>query len=166
MNLETIEKLIKFMESHDLTELQVREGDLEFKARRGERREMPFAFQPVHGIVHGAEAAPAPQHAKTERGPVEQASKPAAVETGGAKKNQKEICSPIVGTFYRRPNPKSPPYKEVGDRVEKDDVVCIVEAMKVMNEIRAEVSGTIVKILVDDATPVEFGQALFLVEPS
>lgn len=162
MNLETIEKLIKFMETHELTELSVREGDLEFKARRGERREMPYVFQPTHSIVHPAEqSAPAPASKGAAEPP-----KPAAQAASGTGKPTQEICSPIVGTFYRKPNPTSQPFKEVGDRVQKDDVVCIVEAMKVMNEIKADVAGTIVKILVEDATPVEFGQPLFLVEPS
>ena len=158
LQLETIEKLIQFMEKHDLAELAVRQGDLEFKARRGERKEPSIVFQSAHGISHPVQSASA-AHAPTAQQPVT-----APVAKPAAGKPQKEICSPIVGTFYRKPNPTSPVYKEVGDHVEKDDVVCIVEAMKVMNEIKADCSGKIVKILVEDAKPVEFGQALFLVE--
>lgn len=169
MNLDTIEKLIQFMEQHGLTELQVREDALEFKARRGERPVAPFIFQPAHGIVN----APAAQLQETSTGlpalvPAAngQSSAPAAPAPVAAKdKAIKEICSPIVGTFYRRPSPNAPAYKDVGDRVSKDDVVCIVEAMKVMNEIKAEVDGVIRKILLEDGTPVEYGQPLFLVEP-
>lgn len=160
-DLDTIEKLIKFMEEHGLSELSVKQGDLEFRARRGPSP-AAYSFAPAHPIVHGV--------------PMDAASsglQPAAVESGKApaaaggkpEGNFKEICSPIVGTFYRKPNPNAPPYVELGDRVEKDTVVCIVEAMKVMNEIKADVKGTIKKLLVEDATPVEFGQPLFLVEP-
>ena len=80
--------------------------------------------------------------------------------------NYVEITSPIIGTFYRKPSPDKPVFVEVGDMVNTDTVVCIVEAMKLFNEIESEVSGKIVKILVEDGTPVEFGQPLFLVDPS
>ena len=162
MDLETIEKLIQFMEDHGLNELQVREGDLEFKARRGDRREAPFIFQPTQALSHAAGDPAA-------AGPAKPGAAPAAAEAGhaapkGSSKAQKEICSPLVGTFYRRPNPTAPPYKEVGDHVENGEVVCIVEAMKVMNEIKSDVTGTVKRILLEDATPVEFGQPLFMVE--
>lgn len=140
MNFEDVEKLILLMKQHDLSELQVKEGDWEFSARRGEK---------APTIV----SAPTPIGAT----PVSAAPAPAAA-------NMKEITSPLVGTFYRAPAPDQPPYKEVGDRVNPDDVVCIVEAMKVMNEIKAGFSGTIRKALIENATAVEFGQPLFLVE--
>ena len=77
-----------------------------------------------------------------------------------------EIPSPIVGTFYRKPAPEVEPFVQVGSEVSEETVVCVIEAMKVMNEIKAEVKGVIKKILIDDATPVQYGQTLFLVEPS
>jgi len=83
-----------------------------------------------------------------------------------AKKNFKEIKSPMIGTFYRSPNPDSPSFVEEGDHIKPGQTVCIIEAMKLFNEIEAEISGTIVKILVENATPVEFDQPLFLVDPS
>jgi acetyl-CoA carboxylase biotin carboxyl carrier protein len=166
MNLETIEKLIQFMEQHGLTELQVHEGDLEFKARRGERPQAPFIFQPAHGLV--TTAPPAENGTAAAANAPSAASAPTAAPVASnprsGRKEMKEICSPIVGTFYRRPSPNAPPYKEVGDHVSKDDVVCIVEAMKVMNEIKAEVNGVIRKILVEDSSSIEYGQPLFLVE--
>jgi acetyl-CoA carboxylase biotin carboxyl carrier protein len=82
------------------------------------------------------------------------------------KKNLKEIKSPMIGTFYRSPNPDSPSFVEVGDHIKPGQTVCIIEAMKLFNEIEAEISGTIVEILIDNATPVEFDQPLFLVDPS
>jgi acetyl-CoA carboxylase biotin carboxyl carrier protein len=141
MNREEIEKLILLMKQHDLSELQVKEGDFHFSARRGD------AGQPVLLTTHAAQPPAA-----------------AAREAEAAKEKNKEITAPLVGTFYRAPGPEQPPYKEVGDRVSPDDVVGIVEAMKVMNEIKAGVSGTIRKILVENATSVEFGTPLFLVE--
>jgi acetyl-CoA carboxylase biotin carboxyl carrier protein len=141
MNREEIEKLILLMKQHELSELQIQEGDFHFSAKRG-----------------GAElaaAAPAP--------PAHPAQRPAAPAEAPQEKN-KEITAPLVGTFYRAPGPEQPPFKEVGDRVSPDDVVGIVEAMKVMNEIKAGMSGTIRKVLAENATPVEFGTPLFLVE--
>jgi len=95
---------------------------------------------------------------------------PAKVETppaGGAEKSKYiSIKSPIIGTFYRKSSPESPPFVKVGDRVAVGDTVCIIEAMKLFNEVESEVSGTIVEILVDDSSPVEFDQPLYLVDPS
>jgi acetyl-CoA carboxylase biotin carboxyl carrier protein len=80
-------------------------------------------------------------------------------------KNLLEIKSPMIGTFYRSPNPESPPFIEPGDRIKPGQTICIIEAMKLFNEIEAEISGTIVEILIDNATPVEFDQPLYLVDP-
>lgn len=144
MNLDEVEKLIQLMQRYELNELEVKHGDLEFAARKGEKHAPMVVHAPMHHAAAGAPAAvPAP---------------------ATPEKNLKEITAPIVGTFYRSPAPDQAPYKEVGDHVSPDDVVCIVEAMKVMNEIKSGVSGTIRKILVDNASPVEFGQALFQVE--
>ncbi len=140
MNLQEIEKLVALMRQYDLNELEVKEGGTEFSARRG------GVAQPVV-VAAPALGAPAVQ-------PVAEALNPAL----------KDITSPIVGTFYRSPSPDQPPFKEIGDRVNADDVICIVEAMKVMNEIKAGISGTLRKVLIDNATPVEFGQPLFQVE--
>lgn len=156
MKLEDVEKLILLMQKHDLSELQVKQEGWEFSARRGEKH---VAAAPV--IVSAPAALPAaPGPSASGIAPAVPAPAPAAEKTG----KEKEITSPIVGTFYRSPAPDQPPYKETGDRVNPDDVVCIVEAMKVMNEIKAGLSGTIRKVLVENATAVEFGQPLFLVE--
>jgi len=138
---DDIVKLILLMKEHDLAELQVKEGDFEFSARRGEKGLPVVAAAPGSASVAPTLAASGPPSDKS-----------------------KEITAPLVGTFYRSPTPEQPPYKEVGDRVSPDDVVGIVEAMKVMNEIKAGVNGTIRRILAENATPVEFGQPLFLVE--
>ncbi len=150
MDLEKVEKLIALMKQYDLGELRVSDKDWEFSARRGER---PQAAQP---IVVSAATAPA----ATSSPALPAVPEPAAP----AKSNLKEITSPIVGTFYRQPAPDQPVFKEVGDQVNPEEVICIVEAMKVMNEIKAGVSGRIRKILIENASPVEYGQPLFLVE--
>jgi acetyl-CoA carboxylase biotin carboxyl carrier protein len=109
-------------------------------------------------VMHAPAAAPiteAPKAASAE-------AKPATEE---AAKNLLTIKSPMIGTFYRKPSPDKEPFVKVGDKVGKGQVVCVIEAMKLFNEIESEVSGTIVKILVDDMSPVEYDQPLFLVEP-
>ena len=153
MKLEDVEKLILLMQKHDLSDLQVKEADWEFSARRGGTPPAPVI---VSAPAVAAVAAPAAQASS--------AAAPAVPAAAPAGKPAKEIVSPIVGTFYRAPSPDQPPYKEAGDHINPDDVVCIVEAMKVMNEIKAGISGTIRKVLVENATAVEFGQPLFLVE--
>jgi acetyl-CoA carboxylase biotin carboxyl carrier protein len=151
MKLEDVEKLILLMQKHDLGELTIKEADWEFSARRGDKApQQVFVTQP-----HASQMAPAVLPAAGS------ASGAPAVEPGKAGK---EITAPIVGTFYRSPAPDQAPFKEVGDRVSPEDVVCIIEAMKVMNEIKAGVGGTIKKILVENSSPVEYGQPLFLVE--
>jgi acetyl-CoA carboxylase biotin carboxyl carrier protein len=149
MNLDNIEKLIRLMQQYELSELQVKDKDVDFQARRGEKPGQPI-------VLSGPAYQQAMQPAATSG---MQPAAPAALD-----KNVKEITAPIVGTFYRAPSPEQAPYKEVGDRVNPDDVVCIIEAMKVMNEIKAGVAGKLKKIVVENASPVEYGQALFQVE--
>ena len=96
--------------------------------------------------------------------PAPEAAAPAATEDDDSK--YVVVKSPIIGTFYRKPAPDKPVFKEVGDNVAEGDVLCVIEAMKLFNEIESEVSGKIVKVLVDDASPVEFDQPLFLIDPS
>lgn len=156
MDSKDVEKLILLMKSHDLGELQVKEGEFEFSAKRA-----GFA-QPMMMAAPMMQAAPVAQLAAGTSGASAPAVAPAAAAPTDSK--LKEIPSPLVGTFYRAPSPDQPPFKEVGDRVSADDVICIVEAMKVMNEIKAGVNGVIRKALVENATPVEYGTALFQVE--
>lgn len=151
MELDKVEKLIALMKQYDLGELRVSDKDWEFSARRGDamaRQQImvsaPAVSAPALPMAHESAVTPAP-----------------AAPAGG---NHKEITSPIVGTFYRSPAPDQPPYKEVGDPINPDDVICIVEAMKVMNEIKAGVSGKLKKVMLENGSPVEYGQVLFLVE--
>lgn len=141
-----IRQIIELMEQHELVEVDLQEGEEKIKLKRGGAVQMvaaPMAAAPV--------AAAAPQTAATTP----------ADNTAGTV----TINAPMVGTFYAKANPESPTFVKVGDRVSPDTVVCIVEAMKVFNEIPAECSGTIVEILVGDQQPVDFGKPMFRVQP-
>jgi acetyl-CoA carboxylase biotin carboxyl carrier protein len=149
-DLAELKRIVALMRSNELVELELEdEGRRVRLVRAGAGA--PAAVAPVHHAAPVAAAA-APAAAAP-------AEKPARESRGV------EITSPMVGTFYRAPSPDASPYAEVGDRVRKDTTVCIVEAMKVMNEIKSEVEGEILEILVQNGEPVEFGQPLFLVRP-
>lgn len=151
MNLKEIKEIIKLMNDNELAEIEVeREGSkLKLKKTCGD---VVFASpQPV------ARAIGAPT-ILTDVQTAEQANQT-------KRSNLKEIASPMVGTFYRAPSPESPPFVEVGQIIEKGKVVCIVEAMKLMNEIKSDIKGKIVEIPVENAQPVEFGQVMFYIEP-
>ena len=152
MEIKEIKRIVELMKSNDLTEFSMKDEDFELELKRG-GSEQPLVY-----------ASP-PVAAAPVRVPV--AAAPAAAPAASADEDDGliEIPSPIVGTFYRRPAPDADNFAEVGTEVSDDSVVCIIEAMKVMNEIKAEVKGVIKKVLVDDATPVQYGQPLFLVEP-
>ncbi|MBF0586437.1 acetyl-CoA carboxylase biotin carboxyl carrier protein [Prosthecochloris sp. N3] len=154
MNLKEIEHLIEIIDKSDIDEATIEEGDFKITLKRSASQ--PLA-QPVAVPAPVAAAAPAPQP---------QAPQPASEpQTTEADADLIEIRSPIVGTFYRAPSPDSDPFINVNDRIEKGDVLCIVEAMKLMNEIEAEVSGSIVEIAVENGQPVEYDQVLFRLKP-
>lgn len=161
MDLKLIRNLIRVMERGEVTELEIDDEKAGFRVhlKRG-----PGALS--HGpvvMVPGSATPMAPMQAMPgpSAAPVGEAADPAAPSTEGLV----EITSPMVGTFYRSPNPESEAFAGTGDVIDDETVVCIVEAMKVMNEIRAETSGTIVEVLVENGEPVEYGQPLFLVKP-
>jgi acetyl-CoA carboxylase biotin carboxyl carrier protein len=148
--------LVELMNANQLTEIEVESGSLKVRLRKG------FVTSPAITVAAPAVVqAPAPVVAGAPAAAPPPASPAAASDAKYAK-----IVSPMVGTFYRCPRPDAPPYTDVGKVVNKETVVCIVEAMKVMNEIKAEMTGKIHKILVENGQPVEFGQPLFLVEPA
>ena len=145
-DVRRIRRLVELMKEHDLSEIDLREGATRIQLRRGSEPIMTAV--PVRPA--GPAAAPAAPAASTEAAP------PKVDEAHVAT-----IKSPIVGTFYSAPNPDSPPFVKVGDHVGPETTVCIVEAMKVFNQIPAEVSGKIMSVLVENGQPVEFGQPLF-----
>ncbi len=156
IGLAEIRRLIQLVQRTGIGELEVRASG---RAVRISATAGPTAGETA---PHGAGIAAAPGW--PER-PIGAPAGGSAVAAGGAAETAVAITSPMVGTFYRAPAPDADPYVEVGDRVELGQTVCIVEAMKLMNEIESEVRGRVVKILVENAQPVEFGQRLFLVEP-
>lgn len=148
MDLKEIKEMIAMMKENELTELELEKDGLRVVLKKGSpagRKESVIEY--VHAAP--AAAAPAPQAAA------------APAQPAG---NFEVIKSPMVGTFYRAPSPESAPFVSRGQNVGTEDVVCIIEAMKVMNEIKAEIKGKIVEILIENGEPVEFGQALFKVE--
>lgn len=154
VEIKDIRRLVKLMADNDLTELDIKSGDTKIHLRRGGQE------------VHMVPAAPAPAApTPTPTPPPPAASQEGKAETPQPAENLIEVKSPMVGTFYSAPSPDSDPFVTTGARVGEDTVVCIVEAMKVMNEIKAECSGTIAEICVKNAQPVEFGQVLFRVKP-
>lgn len=152
-DLDKLLALVELMEKHGLTEICLKKGDEKWKLRRGPELGKPIAVSTIPGAI------PFPSH---PQGADETASepKPAAEPEGTVT-----INSPTVGTFYASPTPDDPPFVSVGSRVEPETIVCIVEAMKVFNQIPAEVSGTIAAVLVKNGDSVEFGQPLFRVRP-
>jgi len=153
-DVQKIQELIKIMKANDLVEIEIKHGDDQLALRRAQPPQPAPVAAPIIASLPGAvPAAGAP------------ADQPAAPAAASADDDLPEITSPIVGTFYEAPSPDSDPYVEVGTHVTAQTVVCIIEAMKVMNEIKAEVSGTIVKACVSNGQAVEYGQALFKIQP-
>jgi acetyl-CoA carboxylase biotin carboxyl carrier protein len=147
-DLESLKELLALMEEHDLSELSIQEQERKVHLKRGPAQAMMPVPQQHAFPAAAVAAAPAAEGNR---------------EDSSSKAGFQEITSPMVGTFYRAPSPESPSYVEIGAVVDADTVVCIVEAMKVMNEIKAGVSGTISEVLVENGHVVEFGEPLFRV---
>ncbi len=156
MDIKEIQNLIKFVAKSGASEVNLETEDFKITIKTG-GEEVPTVYQQVP-----VAAAPAPQ--PQAAAPAETPAAPATAEDDDSK--YVTITSPMIGTFYRRPSPDKDIFAEVGDEIKPGSVVCIIEAMKLFNEIESEVSGKIVKVLVDDQTPVEYDQPLFLVDPS
>ena len=159
MDLKEIQNLIKFVSNSGVAEVKLETGEIKITIRttlEGNSSDVTYVQQ-----------APMQQAPMQQAAPVQQASTPvAAAPTADENSKYVTIKSPIIGTFYRKPSPDKPMFTEVGNVISKGDVLCVIEAMKLFNEIESEISGKIVKILVDDMSPVEFDQPLFLVDPS
>ncbi len=148
MYIKEIKDMINLMNENNLSELEIEKEGVRIRLKRG-----------PSGVVYERTAETAPPQVMAE-GKMEK-----VVAEKIAKKNILEIKAPMVGTFYRAPSPEAPAYANIGDTIEQGQVICIIEAMKLMNEIKSEVKGKLIDIQVDNAEPVEFGQVLFLVEP-
>src|SRR6266481_3463685 len=154
MELEQIKAIIGMMKENDLSEFSMEQDGLKIRIKRG-----PEGFQQTVTVPPPAQAAATPAIAPS----ASTAATPVATAPVGEATDAKFITSPMVGTLYRSPAPDAPPYVEVGSVVDEDTVVCIIEAMKVMNEIKAEVKGVVTEVIAENAKPVEFGQKLFAV---
>ena len=160
MDIREIQNLIKFVAKSGATEVKLEMDDFKITIKTTESGSAETTY-----VQHIPMAQAMPQ-ALPQAAPV--AAAPAAPIATNEEDNSKYITikSPMIGTLYRKPSPDKAPFVEVGSTINKGDVVCVIEAMKLFNEIEAEISGKIVKVLVDDASPVEFDQPLFLVDPS
>lgn len=162
MELKEIQNLIKFVAKSGASEVKLEMDDIKITIRTGSESKNETTTV-VQQIPMGTALPPQATM------PVEQVATQAAPATNEKTEDESKyitIKSPIIGTFYRKPAPDKPVFVEVGSSIKEGDVLCIIEAMKLFNEIESEVSGKIVKVLVDDASPVEFDQPLFLVDPS
>lgn len=170
MNLSEIQDLIKFVAKSGVNEVEIEQKDFKIiiksdnlKKKKGQQQEQI--------VVQAVPATPAPAPVQAAPAPAPAAAPapaPAAESAAPADDESKYVTikSPMIGTFYRSPSPDKDSFVNVGDSVKPGDVICIIEAMKLFNEIESEISGKIVKVLVDDASPVEYDQPLFLVDPS
>jgi acetyl-CoA carboxylase biotin carboxyl carrier protein len=160
MDLKEIQNLIKFVSNSGVAEVKLETGDIKITIRTTLEGNTPDITYVQQAPLQQAIAAPAAPVAAIPAAP----ATPAVSSDDNSK--YVTIKSPMIGTFYRKPAPDKPVFVEVGSSIAKGDVLCVVEAMKLFNEIESEFSGKIVKILVDDMSPVEFDQPLFLVDPS
>lgn len=158
MDLKYVKQLLELVEKSTVNEIEVEEKGLKIRITKAAAGSAPMPmFQQMMPPVQHQVMMPAPAASPV---PDSAESKPAA-----ENKKYNEIKSPIVGTFYRSPSPDAGPYVDVGSKVKQGSVLCIVEAMKLMNEIESDTAGTVVKICVENGKPVEYGQVLFLIEP-
>jgi len=164
MDFKQIQDLIKLINKSNIGELKIERQDFKLTIRQKEDKGVTYAVSPqavaAPPVVTPVPAAVAPS------APAESPAAPKSPSAPAKEENLLIIRSPMIGTFYRRSAPDKPLFVEVGDDVSVGKVVCIIEAMKLFNEIESEVSGKVVKVLVEDSTPVEYDQPLFLVDPS
>ena len=161
MNQKELRELIEFLIEKDISEFELERGDVKVRIKRGraEANAVPMEYSPA--VPHEVPATPPP----TPQTPRATVPSPPVTPPPKAEEELHEVKSPIVGTFYESPSPGSPPFVKIGDTVEAGQTLCIIEAMKLMNEIEADVAGEIVKRLVANSQPVEYGQPLFAIRP-
>ena len=164
MNLKELKELVEFLVEKDIAEFELERGDLKVRIKRPADSAVPPPPQVIQ--IPAAPVAPVVQHMPAFAAATPAPTPPAAAATAAAPEaGLHTVKSPIVGTFYEAPSPGSPPFVKVGDQVEAGQVLCIVEAMKLMNEIESDVAGEIVKKFATTGQPVEYGQALFAIRP-
>jgi len=159
MDFKQIQELIKLVNDSNIGEVTLEQKDFKLTVKQKEEQ-----VTQIVSSMQQPSYAPAPQQAAPQGAPAQQLPQAAAPQVPAS--NTVTIKSPMIGTFYRRPSPDKPDFVQAGDEVTVGKVVCIIEAMKLFNEIESEIKGKIVKVLVEDASPVEYDQPLFLVEPA
>jgi acetyl-CoA carboxylase biotin carboxyl carrier protein len=162
MNQKELKELIEFLIEKDISEFELERGDVKVRIKRGADAQPIPVLSPVAAIPSAAPISLAP--AAVQTAPVS-ASANAAPATASAEEELHIVKSPIVGTFYEAPAPGAPPFVKPGDTVQAGQVLCIIEAMKLMNEIESDMAGEVVKMLAANGKPVEYGQALFSIRP-
>ncbi|MBL7999620.1 MAG: acetyl-CoA carboxylase biotin carboxyl carrier protein [Candidatus Kapabacteria bacterium] len=161
MDLNYLKRLLKIFDESTLTELEIEEEGVQLKLARNQHSGV--AYNPVP-TMHYASPVAIPAPAAPAAAPISET--PASAVAADSGKKTHKVLSPIVGTFYRAPSPDADAFVKVGDRVSAGQTLCIVEAMKLMNEIESDMSGTVVKINVENANPVEYNQVLFEIDPA
>ena len=163
MEYKQIQELIKTINKSNISELSIEEGDFKITIKQELTGQPQYIAMPQQAMQmqhatpqHNLQAAPQPAAAPA-------AEKPASPAAGGA--NTVTIKSPMIGTFYRSPSPDKPVFVNIGDEIKQGQVLCIIEAMKLFNEIESEVNGRLIKVVADDSSPVEYDQPLFIIEP-
>ena len=172
MDLKDIQELIKFVAKSGATDVELEIDNIKIsiksppKKRRGEEEDSTKIIQQIPAQIINPTVAPAPVPVAPAPAPATPAVTNHAKEEAAEDSSHITIKASMIGTFYRSSSPENPPFVNVGDTIKEGDTICIIEAMKHFNEIESEVTGKIIKVLVDDNTPVEFDQPLFLVDPS
>jgi len=162
MNLKELKELIEFLEEKNIAEFELERGDVKVRIRRAGEHSVAHAQGEPRFYAVAPAQAPGPEIGTA---PVPGTSAPAAPVQPAAEEGLHMVKSPIVGTFYEAPSPGAPPFVKAGDQVEVGQVLCIVEAMKLLNEIESDVAGEIVKKLASNGQPIEYGQDLFVIRP-
>ena len=164
MNFKQIQQLIKFVARTGVSEVNIENSNIKIniKGNTNDSDQSQIVQQPVVSQIQPVQVPPIVQQPVTQE---PQQSETDKTSVPNEESNYHTIKSPIIGTFYRKPSPDKDNFVEIGDQISEGQTLCVIEAMKIFNEIESDISGKIVKVLVDDATPVEFDQPLFLVEP-
>jgi len=166
MKIAEIQDLIKFIAKAGVTEVEIEQKDFKITIKSEMPQRKKGFDEPLVHHTHVAPVAAVPMQIQVAPVHLEAPAEAPVVQEANESANYIEVKSPMIGTFYRRPSPDKDPLKDVGDMIKEGDVVCVIEAMKLFNEIESEIKGKIVKFLVEDNTPVEYDQPLFLVDPS
>lgn len=166
MDIKEIQSLIKFVAKSGASEVKLETDDIKITIRTGGAGEGKETTYVRHIPMHSPAPQPVAQQPAAPQAQAPAQSQETKKEESDDDSKYITIKSPIIGTFYRKPSPDKPAFVEVGDTIAKGDVLCVIEAMKLFNDIESEVAGKVVKVLVDDASPVEFDQPLFLIDPS